>query len=144
MHTYNIIDGIKDNENIYLVEDDYLHTLDAITVLNEGIDKFGMVSCYDHPINFTDVPERFGLTKSSHWRTVDVTTQTFGVSRQRYEQIKTYLRMYTDDITFFRKCHNDLGLRLWSCIPGRSTHLNKDLLSPYTDWESVNNNSKEV
>lgn len=153
MMAYDMIDSIKDNEHIYLVEDDYLHTSDAIAILNEGINKFEMVTCYDHPdrydvnVRCTDVTqgnEMIDISESTHWRTIEATTHTFGFSRHRYEVIKDYLRIYTEDRPLFRRLYLDRGLRLWSPMLGRSTHLNRFLMSPFVDWEEVNNNSKEV
>ena len=83
--TYN------DNEIVYFIENDYLHTSDAKKILEEGFDiGASFVSLYDHPDKYL-APDRGGnpycdggaedtrvyLTDNSHWKITNSTTMTF-------------------------------------------------------------------
>jgi hypothetical protein len=43
------------------------------------------------------------------------------------------------DREFFRDVFVDLGIRLFTPVPGVSTHVYTNLFSPYIEWEEVNN-----
>lgn len=127
------------SDSYYFVEDDYLHTLDALEVLQEGVEAFGLCSVYDHPDRYTrndDLTkgqEEIKLTKSSHWRTAESTTCTWGVSKEMFEKVSSLaLDAGIGDRGLFRTLYHR-GIRLYTSIPGRSTHLHKDLLSPFLD-----------
>ena len=39
--------------NVYFIEDDYLHTEDALDFIYIGVEKFGLITGYDHPDRYT-------------------------------------------------------------------------------------------
>jgi hypothetical protein len=85
-----IIKTNKENDLVYLLEDDYLHLPNSKNVLLEGLAIADYVTLYDHPDKY--IPEKNGgnpfnykqlqktrvhLTKSTHWRETNSTTMTF-------------------------------------------------------------------
>ncbi len=128
---------------IYFVEDDYLHTPDAARVMVEGALRFEMLSLYDHLDRYTRsddrtaLKERVTLTSSCHWRTAESTCHTWACSRTLWNQIRDLARTHgPNDRSFFYDLI-ERGIRLWTPIPGRSTHCMKGYMSPMVDWDEV-------
>lgn len=84
--------NIDDEDLIYFVEDDYLHTTIAPILIQEGLREFDYVTLYDHPDKYGDfkgrrnpfVPggrlsEKTQIIRigSRVWRTTNSTTMTF-------------------------------------------------------------------
>ncbi len=134
----------------YFLEDDYLHLEDGMTVLVEGMKKFGdgvVFTLYDHPDRYTrtdDITkdmESILIAPSSHWRTAEATTHTFAISKKTLMDNRDVFdtkAFYTDDRTLFRHLYTAKKVRLLSPIPGRATHVNKYFLSPMADWAGLN------
>jgi hypothetical protein len=131
----------------YFVEDDYLHFPDAIPKILAGATRFGLVTGYDHPDRYLrndDIclgKETIAWDQStmSHWRTVESTTCTFAAREDVLELILPILKAYlVYDRALFRKLY-EAGLRLWSPLPGISTHLMQEFLGFGVDWKSVQN-----
>lgn len=129
--------------NFYFVEDDYLHTENAIKIIKEGIDKFGLVTGYDHTDRYTRTDdiclgqEEIALTDSCYWRTAESTTCTWACNQDMWFKIRDRAKSYLfDDRDFFRNLYND-GIRLWTPMPAVSCHMNKDQLSPFVDWKNL-------
>jgi len=147
----NLADTLDDK--IYFLEDDYLHSNESIKIINEGLDKFGLVTVYDHPDRYirdddiTKGKEEISTTTSCHWRTHEATTGTFALTKNMWsgvsEPAKRNLKG-TLDRNFFREIYLNLNIRLWGSIYGRSTHMNKYQLGYFVDWKNINNNIKGV
>jgi hypothetical protein len=134
----------KLDNDIYFLEDDYVHKCESLDILHEGLVKFGLVTGYDHTDRYTrddDVPrhqERIDVTESCHWRTGESTTCTWACTRSVYDKISSASKSFLlNDRALFRMIHSNLGIRLWTPLPGITTHCNKYFLSKFTSWEDV-------
>jgi len=132
----------------YFVEDDYLHLPGAISKILAGATRFGLVTGYDHPDRYfrnDDVSQgketiAWDQHTMSHWRTVESTTCTFAAREDVLELILPILKAYlVYDRALFRKLYEG-GLRLWSPLPGISTHLMQDFLGLSVEWQKINDN----
>jgi hypothetical protein len=143
--SYRIIDNLQ-NKNIYVVEDDYLHSLDSIQVLYHGLLHYNFVSGYDHLAHYQDLPDKditdgkeyiqFLPETNRHWRTVESTCMTVAFSEKIYFTVVNYAKRYLDDRDMYRKLITEQNIRLWTPIPGVCTHAN-ECMSPGVDWEAV-------
>jgi len=144
----------EDSVPIYFLEDDYLHTKNARTVLLEGLERSHYVSGYDHPDKYLDAgrggnPEvesggeitRVFLTESSHWKLTNSTTMTFmatyGVLKEDIDIILPHVSgAYPTDFQMFLELRAR-GRTLATPIPGVSTHTETAWLSPIIPWREV-------
>lgn len=148
---YYVYDLELDDEDIvYFVEDDYLHTPGWIDVMLDGFENIDTdyMTLYDHPDKYyapgyQALTSKVIATKSCHWRTTPSTTNTYAF---RY---KTFLKhfdihmefcdmelKYTRDHDKFVKLWNE-GSNLISSVPGYSTHVELPFLSPVVDWKRI-------
>ena len=150
-----MIETLKDEDQLYMSEDDYIYVHDAPRLLHEGLNiKYAdYVSGYDHPdkyINKSDggpnpfvsdggEPTKVIIGASNHWKYTNSCCMTFAAT------IKTLKEDY-DTIAMFnsssRSADFEMFLALWkknrkliSPLPGISTHCEKQLLSPFVDWK---------
>lgn len=149
-----------DNDIIYFLEDDYLHRPNWIPILKEGIGihESSYVSLYDHfdkyvrvlpdkikePYTsmYKDLKSEITVTKSCHWRTVSSTTDTLAITKGllqaylstfiHYSSIAPHSLDHARGIDLTSK-----GIILWTSLPGYSTHMAPDYMSPLTNWESI-------
>ncbi len=146
--TYN------DEEIVYFIENDYLHTSDAKKILKEGFDiGASFVSLYDHPDKYLS-PDKGGnpycdggaedtrvyLTDNSHWKITNSTTMTFAAKVKTLKENEKILRDFTNgthphDFQMFLKLR-EYNQLLITPIPGRSTHGETAWLSPLTKWKN--------
>lgn len=134
---------------LYFVEDDYLHRPGWIEVLLEGfqIKEADYLTLYDHRDKYffkeyEKLQSRLFATASCHWRTTPSTTQTFAVRLKTLRQHLAIHRRFSEgrkisaDHQKFCLLHR-LGATLLSAVPGFSTHLESEFLSPCFDWEKL-------
>jgi len=133
------------DDDVYLLEDDYLHLPNAIKIIHEGVKKFGLVTGYDHPDRYTRIDdityknEEVNITNSSHWRTAEATTCTWASSKEIFNIIfQEAINYGIEDRSFFRFIFNNKKIRLWQPLPGVSTHLANPFFSPLIDWKFFN------
>ena len=146
--TYN------DDEIVYFIENDYLHTSDAKKILEEGFEiGASFVSLYDHPDKYL-APDRGGnpycdggaedtrvyLTDNSHWKITNSTTMTFAAKVKTLKENEKILRDFTNethphDFQMFLKLR-EYNQLLITPIPGRSTHGETAWLSPLIKWKN--------
>ncbi len=162
-----------EDEWIYFVEDDYLHTPDAFKWIDDFIKnrhqyisakrlarqlRFLTLRLDNRPliIHTPDYPDRYlpkylrfsliFISKYCHWRQVTNTTFTFmmqGKTARRYKEILLRASIGADDGYLSRKLF--AGLRLGgkalcvSPIPGVSTHMHNEVMTPLVDWEKIIN-----
>ncbi len=139
---YDLADKLT-GDWIYFVEDDYLHAPDAARVMVEGAMRFDLLSLYDHLDRYTRSDDRttgketVALTSSCHWRTAESTCHTWACSRTRWLTIRDVCRKHgPNDRSFFYELI-DMGIRLWTPIPGRATHCMKGYMSPMVNWDEM-------
>jgi hypothetical protein len=130
--------------NIYFLEDDYLHTHDAIDIIYSGIDKFDLITGYDHYDRYTrtdDVcynKESIHYYAEKHWRTCESTTCTWAVSRKLISKIMPIANHFMlNDRDLFRFLYLN-NIRLYSPITAVSTHVHEPYMSPGIDWKHIN------
>jgi len=150
----------KEGDYIYFLEDDYLHRPGWTNALKEGItlgEDIYFTLC-DHPDKYPETIEAenknvymsmFGnlqskikVTPSCHWRTTTSTTDTFCISRKNLVKFKQAMVYFSSQFHYSLDYQRSLylgeqGLTVWSCIPGYSSHMVKNYLSPVIDWEKV-------
>lgn len=98
----------KDEEAVYLLEDDYIHLKGAKDYLEDGLSIADYVTLYDHPdkyrmvndggnpFNYRELaPCRIYLGNKTHWRSVDSTTMTFAVKVQTLKEDYAIWQKYT-------------------------------------------------
>jgi len=140
----------EDNDIIYFLEDDYLHTNNWVDILKEGFTQISAdyITLYDHQDKYFlpmyDVlMSKIIATSNTHWRTTPSTTNTYAC---KYSTLIKHLdihREYCDLDRGFTRDH-DKFTRLWnegsnliSCIPGCSTHVETEFLSPVIKWDKI-------
>lgn len=149
----------KPGDIIYFLEDDYLHKYKWVDILLEGmtISPTAYVSLYDafdkyymalppsiKPMYtmYENYQSKMTTTKSSHWRSACSTTDTFAMSYEQVVATKEAL-IYFSSLAPHSLDHqrglflNSKGYQLWTCIPGYSTHMEPDYMSPVIDWECI-------
>lgn len=147
---YVIKQEYDDNDIIYFLEDDYLHKPGWVDVLLDGFKyiEADYYTLYDHPNKYqmeliTSFPTHLFVTPTAHWRTTISTTNTYAC---RFETLKKHFDIhiqYCDLEAKWVKDHDkfthlwNIGSNLVSCVPGYSTHVEDNMLSPIEDWSQI-------
>ena len=145
----------SDEEVVYFVENDYLHTQAAPSVLTEVFKEISpdYATLYDHPDKY--IPANRGgnpyidedggeLTKlylagGCHWKLTNSTTMTFAARVKTLRQDEPTLRKWTNqthpnDFQMFLELR-EKGRTLLSSVPGHSTHGETAWLTPLVSWQ---------
>lgn len=147
---YVIDDKCEDEDIIYFLEDDYLHREGWINILLEGFEQIGAdyYTLYDHPDKYwlpmyEELQSKVIATTNVHWRTTPSTTNTFAC---KFKTLKKHFDIhvqYCDLVAKWVKDHDkfthlwNVGSNVVSCIPGYSTHVEGNMLSPTIKWENI-------
>ena len=139
-----------DDDIIYFLEDDYLHKEGWIDILLEGFEHIGAdyYTLYDHPDKYwsgmyDELQSKVIATPTVHWRTAPSTTNTYAC---KFKTLKEHFDIhvkYCDLAAKWTKDHDkfthlwSIGSNLISCIPGYSTHVEGNMLSPTVDWSNI-------
>ena len=145
--------NLKDEDIVYFVEDDYLHTLEAPQLIQEGLEHFHFVTLYDHPDKYNGNPlisdggevTRVVRGATQHWKYTNSTTMTFAATVSTLKQSKDIIwrhiqGTYPTDFQMFLDLR-EAGFSLGSPLPGASTHCEVNWLTPFIDWNNVANNT---
>jgi len=145
-----------EDEIVYFIENDYLHTPDAKTVLEDVFTNLNppFAALYDHPDKYLD-PSRGGnpycqggaedtrvyLSNLSHWKITNSTTMTFAAKVKTLKETEPILRKFTEgthpnDFPMFLELRKQNHI-LITPIPGKATHGETAWLSPLIDWSKV-------
>ncbi|RYF11607.1 MAG: hypothetical protein EOO77_19015 [Oxalobacteraceae bacterium] len=131
---------------VYFTEDDFWHKEDWPTIMREGFHnaRADIISLYDHRDKYTGAlrPCEVTCTDSCHWRSAVSTVNTFAL---RYGCLMEDMDVYKDfanpavsrvcvDHERFLRLYESKGRRLFTCIPARSTHCEREHLSPVVPW----------
>ena len=140
-YCYDFAYSLEDNNNIYFIEDDYWHLENALNVINEGINTFGLVTGYDHMDRYVQTDditygnEFIKLSENYYWRTAESTTCTWAVSKNIYKEVYNIARNeLLQDRNFFRRLLVEKYLRLYTPIPAVSTHIYNGVISPFFNF----------
>jgi len=131
----------------YFAEDDHLHLPLQKHYISAGLEHFDIISLYDHPDKYTlwqqqGLMRKIVATKAGHFAGTPSTVMTFALRRKTLlECANLFLEgSYTDSTLTFPQDHQlfcelmSRGYSIGTSLPGRSTHCEKNGLSPYTDW----------
>ena len=146
----------KDNDLVYLLEDDFLHKPNSKNIIIEGLSKYnGYITLYDHPDKYLNKENggnpfieqggeatRLVKTDSVHWKITNSTVMSFACRTSRiksdYELIlKHSSANITDSFRFFIDLNQIKGIPVLSSVPGYSTHCESSWLSPLTNWNEI-------
>lgn len=132
---------IARDELVYIVEDDYIHKKDWKRAIYDGFNSTpcDYLTLYDHPDKYKDYPDlksRIYVGKVCHWRTTPSTTNTFAVRMGTLMDDLKVSNDYSTGVSISRDHDRfvELGKRgriLVSSIPGFSTHIETDNLTPF-------------
>lgn len=146
LKTFEIADNLQNN--LYFVEDDYLHLPHSISTIYHGTNNFQLVTGYDHLDRYTRLDDvtkgkeyiAFSKKTNCHWRTAESTCCTWSCTRELWNSaMRSYARKFElNDRLLFRSLNFDHNIRLWTPILGVSTQVDQNL-SPGIDWEQFNN-----
>lgn len=146
----------KDDDLIYLLEDDFLHKPNSKKYLIECLFKYNAyVTLYDHPDKYIDKIDggnpfiedkgevtRLIKTKSTHWKITNSTVMSFAAKVSRLKEDYELLMKYssdniTDSFRLFMELSSSKNIPVLSAVPGISTHVESKWLSPFTNWEEI-------
>lgn len=140
-YQYNYAKNLQ--TDIYFLEDDYIHKQNAMDHIVNGVQKFNLVTGYDHIDRYTrndDIcrnNESIFFHEGIHWRTCESTTCTWAVKKELFKLISSVAEQYLlNDREFFRHLYKN-GIKLYSPIPGITTHVHEPYMSPGTNWSLI-------
>ena len=133
----------------YFVEDDHLHLPDQKSFLAAGLQHFDFVSLYDHPDKYhcqcyPGLQRQVLATPIGHFASSPSTVMTFACTAETLCRAREILLdpIFTGKALKAPRDHQmfialaEAGFALGTSIPGRSTHCERELLSPYVDWSN--------
>ncbi len=149
---YDLALEYRDEDSIYFLENDYLHTADAMEVLREGLKvsrDCEYISLYDHPDKYNpshrvkslDEKTTVFLSPSRHWKITSSTTMTFAARVETLKRDEGIFRRWTKgrhpyDFRIFMNLRLQKR-RLLTPLPAASTHGETAHLSPLVNWEDL-------
>lgn len=156
------MDNMPDNQIVYLLEDDYFHKKKSPILIAEALHFADYATLYDHPDKYLGVESggpnpyvkngaevtKLWLSKNGHWKQTNSTTMTFAAKVKTLREdwpiwLEFTSKGFPNDFGAFQRLQ---GLGNWenrifgksrvlvSSIPGHSTHVETNWLSPLTDW----------
>lgn len=138
--------NFEDDTIIYIVEDDYIHLNQWDKILIEGFEiGFDYLTLYDHFDKYTDMynnlVSKILISKSTHWRTIPSTTNTYAMKFKTLKRdFETHIKYSTNvHISLDHNKFLDLNCNnkyLGSPIPGFSTHVETQWISPIINWQN--------
>lgn len=155
-----IKDSTQTDTVCYFVEDDFLHTQNALEVIEDGLKLgFHYITGYDHPDKYLDPSQggnpycqggaentRVYLGQKSHFKVTNSTTMTFAAKvktlREDLNTIKSLTNSrfesnYPYDFYLFQELMTKYNRVLGSSVPGVSTHGESRWLSPLVNWSKI-------
>ena len=147
------IEENKDQDVVYLLEDDFLHKKGAKNALLEGCRYEQYTTVYDHPDKYLDANRggnphvanggeatRLMWSGNYHWKITNSTVFTFATKIGRLKLDYNIHQEFskgkiTDSYGMFMAL-NQKGIGCISSVPGLSTHCELKWLSPGTGWDT--------
>lgn len=140
---YTNIDHMKDDDIIYIVEDDYLHlrgwpaVVENLYSIYQDLNYFTL---YDHPDKYSQryagLSTTLLMSNYCHWRTVPSTCGTFGGRKKDWVEDKQIHHYDLGDHNKFLKL-NQKKKHILSAVPGLATHCVNGWVAPFRDWANV-------
>lgn len=140
--------NFDDKTIIYICEDDYIHRPKWCEVLWDGFDTLGedvYLSLFDHPDKYRDYGDLqtvIKLGKFTHWRQTPSTTNTYAMKYKTFKEDFELQKKFSEnkfishDHLKFLSLTAEKNRKLYTSIPGFSTHAETENLSPLIDWEN--------
>jgi len=141
---FDVIEVLSE-DIVYICEDDYLHTNNWRKVLDNLFNKNyeGFYLPYDYPDRYSIDNTRqcdLHVIGNHHYRTVPSSTLTMVSKAKTFNRYKIDLLragVFAEDSWTWKVFKQNICL----CpIPGTSTHLQNNCITPIIDWENVWNN----
>ena len=147
LHQVNLAEKSK-ADIIYFVENDHYHLENQKDYIIDGLQYYDVISLYDHPDKYQhkmyeNLSTKLYMGNKSHWRSTPSTVMTFAFKKESLNKLKPFitnskflgnhLKAPEDHSMFIEMWKNNITLG--TCLPGRTTHLEKQFLSPYVDWK---------
>ena len=137
-----------DEEIVYFVEGDFIHTADSEKVLEEGFNLMGAevdyVTLYAHPDK--EMPENIKeeyifRSANTYWRSCISTVMTHAAKVKTLKKDYNIIKKWTSgahpkDHEMFSELRANNRI-LISPMPGHSTHGESAWLSPFRDWNKI-------
>jgi hypothetical protein len=150
LETYKYIKtlNVDDNDLIYFLENDYLHTdnwvEEIVTLFQTYPQGLNYVSLYDHNDKYflpqyDDLASKVFTTSTLHWRTTPSTCNSFALTKKLFDEDYDILSTMEGDHNKFMWLAEHRNRYVITPIPGLSTHCMEYLLSPTIDWNQINN-----
>jgi len=141
---------LDDDTIVYILEDDFFHKEGWDEILREGFNQTNAdyISLYDHKDKYflpayKELQSSVIHTNSSHWRTSPSTVNTYATEFKTFKKHFDIHKEFCDLDRGFTRDH-DKFIHLWqngsnliTSIPGYSTHMEVEYLSPTIDWENL-------
>lgn len=144
-HTITLVDTLKEYSNKYpdelhyIVEDDYLHTENALTVLRDTLENWpGFAVPYDYPDRYINPKAcQVVIGKDRHWRTIDSSTMTVLAKGKTWLSIIEPLisAAPTSNDKIFEEVYKHIPCI--NPIPGVASHLTDKHGTPLVDWVEI-------
>ena len=136
---------LKENDLIYLLENDYLHVdnwVEKVIDLFSTFQGLNYVSLYDHNDKYflpmyDNLTSKIFASNKHHWRTTPSTCGSFIISKQMLEADYDILSTMEGDHNKFLHLNQTRSRFVLTPIPGLSTHCMNGLLSPTIDWNQI-------
>tara|TARA_R110000868_G_scaffold408357_1_gene691409 strand:+ start:9432 stop:10124 length:693 start_codon:yes stop_codon:yes gene_type:complete len=137
---------IKDDDLIYFLENDYLHIKGwdkHIINLFSCLEGLNYVTLYDHydkyfAQDYDNLASKIFVSDTHHWRTTPSTCGSFIVSKKLWKEDYVFHVSLEGDHNKWLAINEQKGRFILSAVPGLSTHVMSNLMSPIIDWEQIN------
>ena len=152
LHTVTLINTLEEqcakypNELHYILEDDYLHVPNALSVIKNTLGNWNHFAVsYDYPDRYTLNPEpcMVILGYDRHWRTVNSSTMTILAKGSTWLKWVPELKQAaptSNDQVFVNIFTKEPCV---SPLPGLSSHMTDYHLTPLVSWDDIWNNQDD-
>lgn len=147
---YGFIESLNlpDDELVYVLENDYLHTngwVDKVVDLYKNFQGLTYISLYDHNDKYflpmyEDLVSKIFATDTHHWRTTPSTCGSYITTSKIFKEDYNDHIGVTVPVGDHHKwlfLSENKGRFVLTPVPGLSTHCMEGLLSPTVDWSLV-------
>jgi len=132
---YNLAQENKDDVFLF-IEDDYIWKEGVGKYFIEAVKELGIASPYDNPDFYISEPfvsrkESIKLINNWHWRTIQSSPMTFGMTREKFIANRRILDYHGPNSSVL---FAEIPDKIWCPIPSFATHFVKTLMAPSVDW----------
>ena len=136
---------LQGSDIIYFLENDYLHQygwVSKVLEIFESPHKVDIVSLYDHRDKYEhtiydDLTSQIIATDTHHWRTTPSTCGSFLITKTELLEDYDIWTANLIDYLLFPSLYELRGRKLFTPLPGLSTHAMEGFLSPAIDWNAL-------